>query len=196
MTDTLVPATAVSAMSPLTRRIVGGVNVAEGALALAALVAAYGLSERLVAAQEAAAEGAIATRTLHWWGPDVAVTLSMSLLLVGAAAGIVGSVIQQCVIFAQRAGHETLERGFVWWYILRPVWSCLLGAVVVVAVNAGLISIGDQTTSASGVTVLVTMGCLAGLFTDQALQRLAPLLGATPPEQTFATHSSTSSDTR
>jgi hypothetical protein len=114
------------------------------------------------------------------------VTLNMSLLMVGAAAGAVGSVIQQSIVFARRAGHETLQRGFVWWYVLRPVWSSLLGAVVVVTVNAGLISIGDQTTSAPGVTILVTMGCAAGLFTDQALHRLAPLLGATPAEQPVA----------
>jgi hypothetical protein len=84
-------------------------------------------------------------------------------------------------VFAERAGHRTLQQGFVWWYALRPVWSALLGAVAVVTFNAGLISIGDQTTSAAGVTVLVTMGCLAGLFTDRMLQRLAPLLGATAP---------------
>ena len=55
--------------------------------------------------------------------------------------------------------------------------------MVVVAANASLISIGDETTSAPGVTTLVMLGCLAGLFTDQALQRLAPMLGATPPEK-------------
>jgi hypothetical protein len=56
---------------------------------------------------------------------------------------------------------------------------------VVVAVNTGLISIGDETTSTAGVTVLVTMGALAGLFTNQALRRLRPILGGpTSPEPT------------
>jgi hypothetical protein len=172
-----------TAMAPSRRRVVGVVNVVEGVLALIALMAAYGLAEHLVGVQEAAGADAIATWTVHWWGPDFQTTLSMSLMLVGAAAGVVGSVIQQSIVFAQRAGHETLERGFVWWYVLRPVWSGLLGAVVVVAANASLISIGDETTSAPGVTTLVMLGCLAGLFTDQALQRLAPMLGATPPEK-------------
>jgi hypothetical protein len=162
---------------------VGVSHIALGAVSFMALVAAYGLAERLVTAQEHAGDGRIATVTASWWGPDVSMSLNMSLLLVGAAAGVVGSVIQQSIVFAQRAGQGTLQQGFVWWYALRPIWSALLGAVAVLTFNAGLISIGDQTTSAAGVTVLVTMGCLAGLFTDRMLQRLAPLLGATAPHE-------------
>ncbi|NEA30704.1 hypothetical protein [Streptomyces sp. SID13031] len=180
-----VPRTRKSAaMKPFTRRMIGAINFAEAVLTLVGLVAAYGIAERLVSDQELAGPGGIATRTIQWWGPDFTTTLNMSLLILGAAAGAVGSVIQQSMIFAQRAGLETLERGYVWWYLLRPVWSALLGSVVVVAVNTGLISIGDETTSEAGVAVLVMMGCLAGLFTDQALRRLRPMLGATPPEET------------
>ncbi|MDX6302404.1 MAG: hypothetical protein QOF53_3618 [Nocardioidaceae bacterium] len=170
-------------MTAVTTRAVGVSNIALGAVSFMALVAAYGLAERLVTAQEHVGDGRIATVTASWWGPDLSVSLNMSLLLVGAAAGVVGSAIQQSIVFAQRAGQRTLQQGFVWWYALRPVWSALLGAIAVLTFNAGLISIGDQTTSAAGVTVLVTMGCLAGLFTDRMLQRLAPLLGATAPHQ-------------
>ncbi len=175
-------------MTTRTRRLIGTITAVEAALALVCLIAAYGLAEQLVAAQEAAADGRIATRQLSWWTLDMPISLSMSLLMVGAAAGAVGSVIQQSMIFAQRAGHETLERGFVWWYVLRPLWSALLGAVVVIAVNAGLISIGDETTSSAGVTVLVMMGCLSGLYTDQALQRLRVFLGANPPDKPVTGH--------
>ena len=178
MPATTNPATKPSSMNRRTRRTIGVANALEGTLALAALVAAYGLAEQLVADQEAAGPDNIAMRTAHWVGPDFPVTLSMSLILVGAAAGFVGSVIQQSIVFAQRAGLNTLQQGFVWWYVLRPVWSALLGAIVVIAANAGLVSIGDQTTSTAGVTVLVNLGCLAGLFTDQVLQRLQGVLGA------------------
>jgi hypothetical protein len=165
-------------MTTRTRRVIGAVNVVEGALALIALVAAYGVAENLVVDQEETPSPALATDTVHWIGPDFVLTLGMSLILVGAAAGVAGSVIQQSLVFAHRAGVETLQRGFVWWYVLRPVWSALLGAIVVIAANTGLVSIGDQTTSSAGVTVLVTMGCFAGLFTDQVMQRLQGVLGA------------------
>jgi hypothetical protein len=168
-------------MAPTQQRLVGLGNALAGSLALVALVWSYGLAEEMVAAQEAAAPGEIATRTISSWGPSLSVTLATSLVLVGAAAGFVGSVVQQSIVFASRAGQQTLERGYVWWYVLRPVWSALLGSVVVLTVNAGLVSIGDETTSAAGVTVLVTAAAVAGLFTDQALQRLRSVLGASDP---------------
>jgi hypothetical protein len=177
-------ATADTPMPARVRRVVGTANAVMGAAGLVALVAAYGLSEQLVVAQEGAGTGALAQQMVRWWGPDASVTLNMSLMLLGAAAGVVGSAVQQSIIFALRAGHDTLGARYVWWYVLRPVWSALLGALVVVAVNTGLVSIGDTTTSTAGVTVLATAGALAGLFTDQALQRLQSLLGATDP----ATH--------
>jgi len=171
----------VRLMSDESRRLVGVVNLGVGITGLVALIAAYGLTEQLVTAQEAARAGTVARQKIVWIGPDVLISLNMSLLIVGAAAGAVGSAIQQSIVFALRAGYESLERGYVWWYVLRPMWSALLGAVVVFAVSAGLVSIGDTTTSTAGVTVLVTAGAMAGLFTDQALQRLQLLLGATHP---------------
>lgn len=168
-------------MAPLMRRLVGVGNVVAGIASLLALVWAYGLAERLVAAQEAARVGVVATETVVWWGPDLTVSLATALLVVGAAAGFVGSVVQQSIVFANRAGKQTLESGYFWWYVLRPVWSALLGSVVVLAVNTGLVSIGDETTSSAGVTVLVTAAAVAGLFTDQALQRLQAMLGAGDP---------------
>ena len=168
-------------MSTDRRRLVGAVNLAVGAFALAALVAAYGLAEQMVVAQEAALVGTVARHKVTWTGPDFFVSLNTSLLIVGAASGVAGSAIQQSIVFALRSGHESLERGFVWWYLLRPMWSALLGTLVVIALNAGLVSIGDTTTSTAGVTVLAAAGSLAGLFTDQVLQRLQHVLGASDP---------------
>lgn len=168
--------TGAAGMGALTRRVIGVVNVAEAALALLWLIAAYGLAERLVAAQEVAGAGTVASMTLHWWGPDFSATLNMSLLIVGAAAGAVGSIVRQSIDFAHHAREKSLSPELVWWYVLRPVWSALLGSVVIVSVNTGLISIGDDTTSTAGMTVLVTTGALAGLYTDQALRRLRLLI--------------------
>jgi len=175
------PALVERLMAPTQQRLIGIGNALAGIVALVALVWTYGLAEQMVAAQEATAPGEIATRTISWWGPSFSITLATSLVVVGAAAGFVGSVVQQSIVFASRAGQQTLERGYLWWYVLRPVWSALLGGVVVLTVNAGLVSIGDDTTSAAGVTVLVTAAAVAGLFTDQAMQRLRSVLGASDP---------------
>lgn len=170
-------------MGATCRRLAGGANAVAGALALLALVWAYGLAEQMVVAQEAAAEASVAQASapLLWWGPSFGVSLATSLIVVGAVAGFLGSIVQQSIVFASRAGAGTLERSYLWWYVLRPVWSALLGAVVVITVNAGLVSIGDESTSSQGVTVLVTAAAVAGLFTDQALQRMRSVLGASDP---------------
>jgi hypothetical protein len=175
------PAHAAHRMPNATVTAVGIGNLVVGLFALVALVSTYGFTEHLMAAQDPDKPGALLTRAVTWWGPDFSLTLGMSLIVVGAASGLAGSMIQQSKIFAERAGHETLQRGFLWWYVLRPVWSILLGAVTVVAVNAGVIQIGNKSTSDTGLTVLVMAGVLAGLFTDQVLQVLRAALGATDP---------------
>ena len=144
------------------RRVIVMINIAEAVVALPFLIAAYGLAEHLVAAQEVVGPHPV----------QFGVTLNMSLLIVGAAAGAVGSVIQQSMAFARssRPDHQ------VAWYLMRPLWSALLGSVSVIAVNTGLLSIGDETTSSAAVAVLVLTGCLAGLFTDQVLRRLRRML--------------------
>jgi hypothetical protein len=167
--------------SPRTRRnqsiqrLIVAVSIVEAVAALLWLISAYGLAEQLVADQEAAGASKVAKRTIDWWLMDFDVTLNMSLLIVGAAAGAVGSVIHQSMTLTR--GTRRAESRSVSRYVLRPLWSALLGSVSVIAVNTGLISIGDETTSTAGVTVLVTMGALSGLFTNQALRRLRPILG-------------------
>ena len=156
------------------RRLIVTINIAQAVIALPCLVAAYGLAEHLVAAQEAVGPHQVASRTLI---PGLlAVTLNMSLLIVGAAAGAVGSVIQQSMTFARTSSPNRQ----VTWYVMRPLWSALLASVSVIAVNTGLISIGDETTSSAGVAVLVLTGALTGLFTDQALNRLRRIFNRQP----------------
>ena len=166
-------------MGTACRRCVGVANALGGALALVAVVWSYGVAERMVVAQDAAT--GLVVEPLAWWGPSFSVSLTTSLIVAGAAGGFLGSLVQQSIVFASRAGAGTLEVGYLWWYVLRPVWSALLGAVVVLTVNAGLVSIGDESTSTAGLTVLVTTAAVAGLFTDQALQRLRTVLGASDP---------------
>jgi hypothetical protein len=164
------------------RRVVGTTNAVLGVAAVLALVSTYGLAERLVSAQEQA-RGGIASEMVALAGAQLVVSLATSLLLVGAAGGFLGSVIQQSITFANRAGKDTLEGGYVWWYVLRPVWSALLGSVAVLAVNVGVVSIGDETTSVDGVTVLATAAVVAGIFTDQTLKQLGRLTAAGDPER-------------
>jgi hypothetical protein len=164
------------------RSFVGALLVVEAAAALVWLVWAYGPAEQLVASVDAdPTEGAVSTATMRWWGPDFALTPTTALFLVSAAAGVCGSIIQQARSFISRSGYDTLERSFVWWYVLRPIPSALLGVLFVVTINASLVSLGDQATSPQGLSILVTAAAVAGLFTDTVLQKLRHVLGASNP---------------
>lgn len=171
--------TNLAGVTPGWRTAIGVLNLVEGVVALVAVVGAYGLAERLVVAQEATADQGLAVEPA-WWGIEI--TLGMSLILVGTAGAFAGGVARQSMAFASRSGYETLERSFTWWYVLNPVWSALLGGAFVTAANAGLVSIGDDTTSTAALPMLATMGALAGLFTDQVLQRMRSVIGLTDPK--------------
>jgi len=179
-----VPVAAPSAAMSSSMKVgIGLLNLAEGLLAFVLLVWAYGFTEQIANTQAAAKSGELSHQTVAWWGPDFSLTVGMAVIVLGAASGLVGSMIQQSKIFAERAGNDRLQEGFIWWYVLRPVWSLLLGGVAVVAFNADLIQIGDKTSSSGSITVLVAIGCVAGLFTDQILQKLRKLLGATDTDK-------------
>ncbi len=182
--DATERATSDERMPDWMRVLVGTLLIVQSVGALVWLVWAYGPAESLVASVDASpAESPVATSTMHWWGPDFTLTPTTALFLVSAAAAVCGSVIQQARMFVSRAGYDTLEASFLWWYVLRPLPSALLGVLFVVTINASLVSIGDQATSPAGLSVLVTAAAVAGLFTDTVLQRMRHILGASDPHK-------------
>ncbi len=86
-------------------------------------------------------------------------------------------------VFAARAGHETLERGYAWWYFTRPLIAAALAFVFYVTVIAGYF---DDVTSDSrpALVVAAVVGGLTGLFTDQVLDKLRGVLGLMPYRET------------
>lgn len=123
---------------------------------------------------------------VSWWGPDFHVTATTATLLAMAFAGIAGSVVQAGVVFSLRAGSGTLEHGYEAWYFLRPFVSALLAVLVGLAVTAGLVVVtqdGAAGTPGLSLPTMVAIGALAGLFTDQVLQRMQRILGATDPDR-------------
>lgn len=149
-----------------------------GSLSLLGLLWMYAHAERARAAGPAVA--------VHWWGPDFHVTLTTATLLAMAFAGLAGSVVQSCIVFSMRAGSGTLEHGYEAWYFLRPFVSALLAVLVGLAVTAGLVVVTQDTAAGTpglSLPTMVAIGALAGLFTDQVLQRMQRILGATDPDR-------------
>lgn len=145
---------------------------------LAGLLWSYPLAERAQA-------GNGTTVAVQWIGPDFHATPTTAVLLAMAFAASAGSVVQAAIVFAMRAGNQTLERGYEAWYYLRPVTSLLLGPLFGLATIGGLSAItsGSGASAQLSLPALVTAGALAGLFTDRVLQQMQHILGATDPDK-------------
>jgi hypothetical protein len=145
---------------------------------LIGLLWSYPLAERAQA-------GNGTTVAVHWLGPDFHATPTTAVLLAMAFAASSGSVVQAAVVFAMRAGSQTLERGYEAWYYLRPVTSFLLGPLFGLATIGGLSAItsGSGAGARLSLPAVVTAGALAGLFTDRVLQQMQRILGATDPDK-------------
>jgi hypothetical protein len=100
---------------------------------------------------------------------------------------VLGSLAIMIITFSNRAGQNTLEHGFLWWYLTRPFAAAAVGVLFYMAIIAGFF---DQT-SATGRSALVlaaAIGGLAGLFTDKVLQKMrAALLGLSTFDEPAAT---------
>jgi hypothetical protein len=116
----------------------------------------------------------------HWFVVSFPVSADTGLMALVAFAAIAGSAVHCIVVFSERAGRRTLERGYVWWYLLRPLGAALLGVLFYFAVRAGLMTLGT-TAGPPSPAAGATLGAFAGLFTDRVLQKMGRVLGSTDP---------------
>jgi hypothetical protein len=103
-------------------------------------------------------------------------TTEFNLIIIVMLMSVLGSMAVMIITFANRAGQETLEQGFVWWYLIRPFAAAGVGVLFYMAIIAGFFN----QTSARGRSALVlaaAIGGLAGLFTDNVVQKMRALLG-------------------
>jgi hypothetical protein len=90
---------------------------------------------------------------------------------------LIGSCAALALAFANRVGYKQLEKGWGWWYVTRPFTATAIGVLAYALLQAGFFGSGSSTTpdllAAGGI------GGLAGLFTDQLLQKMRGALGLT-----------------
>jgi hypothetical protein len=149
------------------RRLVGVYLAASGVAVLAVLPWTWSTVSR-VAAVKKPIQAHFLTVTFGL-SPEAAVIMIVALMAVA------GSLVATIHAFTNRAGQETLERGYLWWYLLRPLAAALLGVAFYLVVVAGLLSAtGSNLPALAGAAAI---GALAGLFTDQVLNKLRRALG-------------------
>src|SRR5215469_7739130 len=110
-------------------------------------------------------------------------TAEFNLIIIVMLMSVLGSLAVMIITFANRAGHETLEHGFLWWYLTRPFAATAIGVLFYMAIIAGFFN-KNSATGRSALVLAAAIGGLAGLFTDAVLQKMrAALLGLSSFDQ-------------
>jgi hypothetical protein len=110
----------------------------------------------------------------HWLGQEFTPQKTSILLIVVILTAVIGSAATLGLTFSHRLGYNKLEKGWGWWYVTRPFTAAAIGVLAYALVQAGFF-VGS--TSNSDLLAAATIGGLAGLFTDQLLQKMRSALG-------------------
>lgn len=154
-------------MSKGRRRGVGAYLILLGVAVLAVMPWAWSFASR-------ATDGKQVTASFLRW--QFTPTPEFSMVLIVLLTAILGSVAVLAMTFSDRAGHETLERGYLWWYLTRPISAAGLALAFYMAFVAGFFSAATAT-DRPALIVAAAIGALAGLFTDRVLKKMYKVLG-------------------
>jgi hypothetical protein len=154
-------------MGRTSRRLIGIWIMALFAVALGHLPWAWSLAEQVATAKHPV--------HAHWFGLEFVPQKAAMLLIVVLTTALIGSAATLALTFAHRVGYQKLEKGWEWWYIMRPPTAAGIGVLAFALLEAGLFS--STTAVKSSLLAAAATGGLAGLFTDQLLQKMRAALG-------------------
>jgi hypothetical protein len=154
-------------MGKAARTAIGIWLLVQSALALGHLPWAWALAVRLGSSKSAV--------HARWLGLAFAPQQTTVLLIIVILTSVIGSAAALGLTFSHRLGYNKLEKGWGWWYVTRPFTAAGIGVLAYALVQAGFFGAGS--TSNSDLLAAATIGGLAGLFTDQLLQKMRSALG-------------------
>jgi hypothetical protein len=111
----------------------------------------------------------------RWFGLAFTPQQTTILLIIVILTSVIGSAAALGLTFSHWLGYNKLEKGWGWWYVTRPFTAAAIGVLAYALVQAGFF--GEGSTSNSYLLAAATIGGLAGLFTDQLLQKMRSALG-------------------
>jgi hypothetical protein len=158
-------------MSENARRAIGFYLVGVGLVMLVLVPWAWSVAWR-------ANESETGDTSTSFLGLDFSVSAPATLLTIVVLMAAIGSVTVMTLVFAARAGHGTLEQTYLWWYVTRPVSAAGIGVLVYMFIVAGFFDFAKiEDGSTPALVIAAAVGALAGLFTDQVLDRVRWVLG-------------------
>jgi hypothetical protein len=158
---------ATEPMGQTPRRLMGIWIMALSAVALGHLPWAWSLAEQVASSRHPV--------HAHWLGIGFTPQKASALLIVVIVTALIGSAATLAITFANRVGFMKLEKGWEWWYLTRPPTAASIGVLAFALLQAGFLT--NSTAVKSDLLAAVATGGLAGLFTDQVLQKMRAALG-------------------
>jgi hypothetical protein len=104
-------------------------------------------------------------------GPELRVVL---LVLCG---GALGGLVHALRSFAAFTGNRQLAAEWLYWYLTRPFTGAIVALVLYLMIRGGLVTGPIQGETSISVVGFTGAAALAGLFSDQAMEKLKEVFG-------------------
>lgn len=111
--------------------------------------------------------------TALWF--DFSASQDLLVVLLAATAGVLGALVSAGWAGSVHYANQQFGSSWVPWYFVRVVVGGVLGAIVVLAVVAGIIAGGTATAEVEPAGVAVT-GFIIGLASKKAMDKLGELI--------------------
>ncbi|MBD8489481.1 hypothetical protein IFO69_12065 [Echinicola sp. CAU 1574] len=104
------------------------------------------------------------------WCWEFSLSLEQRTIILVLITGAIGSFIHAVGSFASFVGEGTMEKSWIWWYLLRPFEGMAVAFIFYLVFRGGLLT----STPAESLNLygVLTLSGLAGLFSDRATLKL------------------------
>jgi hypothetical protein len=142
--------------------------------------------------------GLLTRKTVHFFGWDKLLSRESLFFVMVAFAGALGGMVHAVRSLAVYLGNRQLKWSWAPFYLLKPVLGAVLATLLYFVLRAGLFSPSASTQQASPYG-FAAIGALAGLFSDQAVEKLRKiaeeLFEKLPPQKDHYTAESPEAET-
>jgi alpha-beta hydrolase superfamily lysophospholipase len=140
----------------------------------------------------AAAKSATAPtyQSLHLSFVHIKLTADVTVLMVALLSGVLGSIVHALTRLTQSgngkaATKDPPKRQEALWFIVNPIQGGLLALLIVIAVQAGLVTTGSAPATPVNLFTIAAVAGVSGLFSKRMATKLAAVIknvAAAPPQ--------------
>lgn len=106
------------------------------------------------------------------FGKGFDVSAEVCFFLIVILAGILGSLIHSIYHFVYRVGNKSLERSWLSWHLMRPLWGAALALVFYLVVRGGVVVAAREGFDSLSPYGLAGVAAIVGFASRQAISKL------------------------